>query len=178
MDIQDIKVIRNEVSYSMMTKLVEIAVNNSYSAVTHEYHKYLRDFGETFALLVGFTNYAFNEDGSMEQDDDLSGKLFEAVMQIAHSDKWNSEIIPNLGKTYAEFTGYVEQEIAYKNRPLANFDKLVQTATAVLEKAIKIMDAIDVDALANVDTEKFGAIIDKIISANDNLEKAKALEKA
>ena len=170
MNIEDIKVTNNSISYSALVKLVEIAVKNSFSASTGEYHEYLRDFGETFALLIGFTNYTFGDDNKDGGNDAES--LFEEVMTIAHNSKWINEIIPDIGGMYDTFMGYVESEIEQINMPFKSIDKLIKTSSAVVSEVNRAIKQINTGDIDNSNFAKLAEAIGKVITADANLEEA------
>lgn len=169
MKIEDIKLIGKTVNYSNLVSAVSFAAENSFSANDHKYHKYLQDYAETLAILAVFTNYTSEAKTETES--------FDEVMNIRFSDHWINEIIPELGDIYSVFVDYVDSEIEDRTRPLAKFDAVLDDTKEILDKAVQVARAIDVEKMSTVDFSKLFETLDAIYpSSADGAGKAEEEE--
>ena len=167
MNVNDIVVTNKEISFMHMVNLVDFIVENSFVESTGEYHRYLRDVYETLGILITFTNYQIDDDMKLA---DLLNEMFEIRM----SSKWSIEVVPEVGELYSYITEYVDSEIKTRMRPLANFDKTLNTANSLFKQVSAIAEAVDVNALAQFDFSKLIAAVSAINTNNSGENNAEA----
>lgn len=157
MKIEDIKVTKNDISYTELVDMVGFAVDNSFSASNGEYHKYLQDYAEALAILVHCTNYTIEEGITIDQ-------LYNEVMEISNSDVWDNEIVPELGSYYEKFVEYVDSEIETRQRPFAKFDSVLINVNELASQMNMIMKSVDSNKLSNYDFSKLLDAVEHIYS--------------
>lgn len=143
MNIEELKVVSKNITPSHLVDLVSVAVKQSFSSSDGEYHKYLQDYAETLVVLLAFTNY--------QADSEEVDKLYDEVMNIASSDKWMNEIIPEIGDVYYKFVEYVEDEIEQRTKPFANFNSAIRSAIKLMNDTNALVNAVDSEKLKSLD---------------------------
>lgn len=126
MDLNELQLIDNGISFSTMIQYVDYVVQKSYSGNNNAYHAYLRDYYEMVSLLSMYTNYNGEYD-------------LNEVMEIKNSSEW-SDIVKGLGPKYHQFHYYIECELNRKNAPLAKFDELLNLVISSLNSINTIFE--------------------------------------
>lgn len=126
MDLNELQLIDNGISFSTMIQYVDYVVQKSYSGNNNAYHAYLRDYYEMVSLLSMYTNY--NDEYDLNE-----------VMEIKNSSEW-SDIVKGLGSKYHQFHYYIECELNRKNAPLAKFDELLNLVISSLNSINTIFE--------------------------------------
>lgn len=150
--------VENNISFTGMINYVDVVVQSSFGA-TGRYHKYLRDYAETFVLASLFTDHSF--EGLTEV------QIIEESLTIFNSAEWKNEILPKI-TIYEAFHDYVESEIEYRTRPLANMDDLLGRVNELVGKVTELLSSIDKEKLSNFD---FTGLADMLNLASSIQEK-------
>lgn len=159
MNMKDIKVVDNNVSFNTVIDYIAFVVNKSFG-VDGMYHKYLRDFAEASAIISMYTDYD-NTEFDMNE-----------VMNFIQSDEWRT-IKQQLGQRYDIFDRYVEYEIVNLNTPLRFADNTLKAMTVAINKINIILNSIDIDKLKEYDFTKIVNAIDELKMAQDNKQNTK-----
>lgn len=126
----EINVIKNNITYNDVAMYVDAIVENAFDK-NGNYHDYLFDYTYTSKLLGAFTDYSGDYN-------------FNEVMEICHSDEWNSALREFYPWDEVVWK-YAKEEIDDRRNPLFFINKFGASAIKLIEKLDSAVDKIDVD---------------------------------
>ena len=162
-----ITVTNKNINYTNLADMVEFAVERSFDK-NGRHHKYLQDYAEALTLLAVMTDYD-------TESKDITDSYNE-VMEIANSDEWANEIVPEFGNMYSLFIEYVDSEIENRLRPMSKFDDTLDSLKKLVDMVIGIVDSVDTEALKNIDVTQLANALERLnvkenkLTANNETE--------
>lgn len=156
----EFKIDLNKTSYSNMIDYVFFVVQNSFGKEDNEYHKYLREFYETIAVLTMYTDY----DGSFNYD---------TAMDYRNSKDWDV-VVDQLGARYYTFKRFIDDEIKKKTMPFASIKEILVGINTLIANANRVVGAINEETLSSLNIESLINAVDAIsktgIGDNQDME--------